>query len=66
MCGVNENRKQKRTVRKAVSRVVTCTGVGIILLLAVPAAVCGLFIAAVWRITDKAVSIINSERDRDI
>lgn len=45
---VHEKKKEKGIVKKTISRVITCTGVGIILLLAVPIAVCAMMIAAVW------------------
>ncbi|HIU49494.1 MAG TPA: hypothetical protein IAD22_00555 [Candidatus Limousia pullorum] len=60
---VHEKKKEKGIVKKAISRVITCTGVGIILLLAVPIVVCAMMIAAVWWTTDKIVSAINSGDD---
>lgn len=56
---VHEKKKEKGVVKKTISRVITCTGVGIILLLAVPVVVCSMMIAAVWWTTDKIVSAIN-------
>lgn len=50
-------------MKKTISRVITCAGVGIILLLAVPIVVCAMMIAAVWWTTDKIVSAINSGDD---
>lgn len=60
---VHEKKKEKGIVKKTISRVITCTGVGIILLLAVPIVVCAMMIAAVWWTTDKIVSSINSGDD---
>ena len=60
---VHEKKKEKGIVKKTISRVITCTGVGIILLLAVPIVVCAMMIAAVWWNTDKIVSAINSGDD---
>lgn len=60
---VHEKKKEKGIVKKTISRVITCTGVGIILLLAVPIVVCTMTIAAVWWTTDKIVSAINSGDD---
>lgn len=59
----NERKRQKGLLRKTAGRIVTFAGVGIILLLAVPIAVCGVLIAAVWWTTDKAVSLINMGKD---
>lgn len=60
---VYEKKKEKGVVKKIISSVITCAGVGIILLLAVPVAVCSVMIAAVWFLTDKIVSGINSGDD---
>lgn len=63
ICRVNEKKKQKAIVKRIICRIITCTGVGIILLLAVPAAVCSVMIAAVWFLTDKIISSINGGED---
>lgn len=60
---VHEKKKEKGIVKKTISRVITCTGVGIILLLAVPIVVCAMMIAAVCWTTDKIVSAINCGDD---
>lgn len=60
---VHEKKKEKGIVKKTISRVITCTGVGIILLLAVPIVICSTLIAAVWFLTDKTVSLINRDKD---
>lgn len=63
ICKVMEKKKQRGIFRKTISRIITCTGVGIILLLAVPIIISAVLIASVWWLTDKAVSFINKDRD---
>lgn len=62
-CKVHENKKEKSIARKTICRIITCTGVGIILLLAVPIVICSALIAALWFLTDKTVSLINRDKD---
>lgn len=59
ICEVKGKKKEKNMARRTLSRIITCTGVGIILLLAVPIVVCAMMIAAVWWTTDKIVSAVN-------